>query len=122
MKKTKETLPEAIPLTAQEEAYIDEQFHGLLDDYAHTRKGDKADLITRVFQFTKKAQGNKRRLSGEPQICHSLAVARIVSHDIGMGSTPICAALMHAITGLAAALPPHRVIPYPNIQKMRGVE
>jgi len=29
----------------------------------------------------------------------------------------ICAALMHAITGLAAALPPHRVIPYPNIPK-----
>ncbi|MBQ7238345.1 MAG: HD domain-containing protein [Bacteroidales bacterium] len=97
MKTTKVNLPVERPITPEEEAFIEEQFQGLLNDYAHTRKGDKADLIKRVFEFAKKANGNLRRLSGEPQICHELAVARIVSHDIGMGSTSICAALMHDI-------------------------
>ena len=95
--KLKAQNPVEIPLTPDEEAYIQAEFQGLLDDYAHTRKGDKADLITRVFEFTKKANGNRRRLSGEPQMYRLLAVARIVSHDIGMGSTSICAALLHDI-------------------------
>jgi len=86
------------PITPAEEAMIQAEFQGLLDDYAHTRKGDKAELISRVFEFAKKAHGNQRRLSGDPYICHPLAVARIVSHNIGMGSTSICAALLHDVT------------------------
>ncbi|MCR5394609.1 MAG: HD domain-containing protein [Bacteroidales bacterium] len=94
--KTQTPIPEK-PITPEEEQYIQQEFQGLLDDYAHTRKGDKAELITCVFEFAKKATGNQRRLSGDPQICHLLAVARIVSHDIGMGSTSICAALLHDV-------------------------
>ena len=95
--KTKNIKPIEVPITPEEEAYIQAEFQGLLDDYAHTRKGDKADLITRAFEFAKKAHGDKRRLSGQPYICHPLAVARIVSGNIGMGSTSISAALLHDV-------------------------
>lgn len=84
-------------ITPEEEAYIQAEFEGLLQDYAHTRNGDKADFIRRVFEFAKKAHGNDRRRSGDPYICHPLAVARIVSKDIGMGSTTITAALLHDV-------------------------
>ena len=38
-----------------------------------------------------------RRHSGEPYIMHPLAVARIVCQEIGLGSTSICAALLHDV-------------------------
>lgn len=95
--KPKEIVPIDSPITPEEEAYIQAEFQGLLDDYAHTRKGDKTELIERVFDFAKHAHGNSRRMSGQPYICHPLAVARIVSHDMGMGSTTICAALLHDV-------------------------
>lgn len=96
----KTTAPETIaeiPISPDEARFIQSEFEGLLEDYAHTRNGDKSELITRVFEFAKKAHGNDRRLSGQPYICHPLAVARIVSHDIGMGSTSISAALLHDV-------------------------
>lgn len=96
--KTQELIPiNEQPITPEEEQFIQTEFEGLLEDYAHTRNGDKAELITRVFNFAKEAHGNDRRLSGQPYICHPLAVARIVSHDIGMGSTAISAALLHDV-------------------------
>jgi GTP pyrophosphokinase len=85
------------PITPQEEAMIAEEFEALLRDYAHTRNGDKADLIRRVFEFAKQAHGCKRRLSGRPYICHPLAVARIVCNDLGLGSTSISGALLHDV-------------------------
>lgn len=85
------------PITPEEEAIIQTEFEGLLYDYSNTRKGDKADLIRRVFEFAKKAHSNDRRRSGEPYISHPLAVARIVSKEIGMGSTTISAALLHDV-------------------------
>lgn len=84
-------------ITPEEEANIQAEFEGLLFDYSNTRKGDKVELITQVFEFAKKAHGNDRRRSGEPYICHPLAVARIVSKEIGMGSTTISAALLHDV-------------------------
>ncbi len=84
-------------ITPQEESMIQQEFEGLLLDYSNTRKGDKADLIRSVFEFAKKAHGDDRRKNGEPYINHPLAVARIVSKEIGMGSTTISAALLHDV-------------------------
>ncbi len=97
MKSTEKYNILASPATPEEEAYIQQEFEGLLQDYAHTRKGDKAELIRQVFEFARRAHGDARRLTGEPYICHPLAVARIVAHDIGMGSTSISAALLHDV-------------------------
>lgn len=55
------------------------------------------EIITKAFNFAKQAHKGVRRLSGEPYIMHPLAVAQIVCSEIGLGSTSICAALLHDV-------------------------
>ena len=76
---------------------IEQAFAALLDDYAHTVHRQKVEIITRAFNFANQAHRGVRRLSGEPYIMHPLAVARIVVREIGLGSTSICAALLHDV-------------------------
>ena len=83
--------------TPAEEQMISDAFAKLLDDYAHTAHVQKVDIITKAFDFANQAHHGVRRLSGEPYIMHPLAVARIVVHEIGLGSTSICAALLHDV-------------------------
>ncbi len=83
--------------TAEEDLMIQHEFEALLDDYAHTLHSQKVDLITHAFKFAYKAHYGVRRLSGEPYIMHPLAVARICVKQIGLGSTSICAALLHDV-------------------------
>ena len=45
----------------------------------------------------KEAHKGVRRRSGEPYIIHPIAVAKIASQEIGLGSTSICAALLHDV-------------------------
>ena len=95
--KEDEPQPEPRPITPEEEAMIEKEFEGLLEDYKHTRNGDKSELLKRAFDFAKKAHGCERRLDGSPYICHPLAVGRIVAREIGLGSTSICSALLHDV-------------------------
>ena len=83
--------------TQEEEQMIQREFEALLDDYAHTPHRQKTDLITHAFNFAHQAHYGVRRLSGEPYIMHPLAVARICVQEIGLGSTSICAALLHDV-------------------------
>lgn len=83
--------------TPEEDLMIQREFEALLDDYAHTPHRQKVELITHAFNFAYKAHYGVRRLSGEPYIMHPLAVARICVHQIGLGSTSICAALLHDV-------------------------
>ena len=81
----------------EEEQTIEREFDALLDDYAHTMHRQKVEIITRAFHFANQAHRGVRRLSGEAYIMHPLAVARIVVKEIGLGSTSICAALLHDV-------------------------
>ena len=83
--------------TQAEEQMIRLEFEALLDDYARTPHRQKVELITHAFNFAHKAHYGVRRLSGEPYIMHPLAVARICVREIGLGSTSICAALLHDV-------------------------
>ena len=80
-----------------EERLINEAFQGLIDSYLASKHRKKVDVITRAFNFAKHAHKGIRRNSGEPYILHPIAVARIVSEEIGLGSTSICAALLHDV-------------------------
>jgi GTP pyrophosphokinase len=80
-----------------EERLINEAFQGLLASYLASKHRKKVDIITRAFNFAKHAHKGVRRNSGEPYILHPIAVARIVSEEIGLGSTSICAALLHDV-------------------------
>ena len=85
------------PFSAAERQMIEDEFQRLLDDYAHTNHRQRTEIIRKAFEFANAAHDGVRRLSGEPYMMHPLAVARIVVKEIGLGSTSICAALMHDV-------------------------
>ena len=80
-----------------EEAAINAAFQEILDIYLSSQHRKKVELITKAFNFARQAHKGVRRHSGEPYIMHPLAVARIVCKEIGLGSTSICAALLHDV-------------------------
>ena len=80
-----------------DERIVNEAFQHLLDTYLQSHHRKKVDLITKAFNFAYKAHEGVRRLSGEPYIMHPIAVAQIVSEEIGLGSTSICSALLHDV-------------------------
>ena len=80
-----------------DEKMISAAYDKLIADYLASRHRKKVDLITKAFNFARQAHKGVRRLSGEPYIMHPIAVAQIVCEDIGLGSTSICAALLHDV-------------------------
>ncbi len=76
---------------------IGDAFQHLLDTYVKSRHRKKVDIITKAFNFAKQAHKGVRRLSGEPYIMHPIAVAQIACEEVGLGSTSICAALLHDV-------------------------
>ena len=76
---------------------INDAYQHLLDTYSKSRHRQKVDLITKAFNFAKQAHKGVRRLSGEPYIMHPIAVAQIACEEVGLGSTSICAALLHDV-------------------------
>lgn len=82
---------------AEEDDMIQKEFQALMNDYAGTAHPQKVDIITRAFEFANKAHKGTKRRSGEPYIMHPLAVARIAVRELGLGSTSICAALLHDV-------------------------
>ena len=82
---------------ALEEKQIYDAFRHLLDTYLASNHRKKVDIITRAFNFAKQAHKGVRRRSGEPYILHPIAVAQIACGEIGLGSTSICAALLHDV-------------------------
>ena len=82
---------------AAEEKQITEAFQHLLDTYLASRHRKKVDIITKAFNFARQAHKGVRRLSGEPYIMHPIAVAQIACEEMGLGSTSICAALLHDV-------------------------
>ena len=81
----------------QDEQMVDEAFRILLDSYINSPHRKKVDIITKAFNFARQAHRGVRRLSGEPYIMHPLAVAQIACQEMGLGSTSICAALLHDV-------------------------
>jgi guanosine-3',5'-bis(diphosphate) 3'-pyrophosphohydrolase len=63
------------------------------------REMDDADrlLIRKAFDLAVEAHRPMRRKSGEAYIFHPIAVARIVSEEIGLGTTSIVCALLHDV-------------------------
>ncbi len=76
---------------------IDDAFADLLDGYLKSNHRKKVEIIERAFAFARQAHEGIRRRSGEPYIMHPIAVAKIASQEIGLGSTSICAALLHDV-------------------------
>ena len=72
-------------------------FNKLMKTYLDSPHRKKVDIITKAFNFARQAHKGVRRLSGEPYIMHPIAVAQIACEEMGLGSTSICAALLHDV-------------------------
>lgn len=83
--------------TPEERREIYKAFSELMQAYLASHHRKKVELITRAFEFAREAHKGARRRSGEPYIMHPLAVASIVINELGLGSTSICAALLHDV-------------------------
>ena len=81
----------------QDDAMIMQAYWQLLDGYMNSNHRKKKDVIEKAFKFARAAHAGVRRRSGEPYIMHPLALATIVNQEIGLGSTSICAALLHDV-------------------------
>ena len=83
--------------TPEEERLIEDEYQALLKDYLNSMHSQRVELIEQAYHLAKQAHHGVRRLSGEPYMMHPLSVARIVVKEIGLGSTSICAALLHDV-------------------------
>ena len=83
--------------TPEEDRMVDEAFRDMLNGYLASNHRKKVEIIERAYRFAKDAHAGIRRRSGEPYILHPIAVAKIASQEIGLGSTSIVAALLHDV-------------------------
>lgn len=88
-------MPEEHIYVSEEE--IEKMYQSLLDGYMSSNHRKKIDVIQKAYNFAKRALQGVSRPSGEPYIVHPIAVATIASQEMGLGSTSICAALLHDI-------------------------
>ena len=89
--------PQSLQNIEDENAYIENQYQEMLAIYKKSAHRQKIELIDKAFRFAVDAHQGVRRRSGEPYILHPISVARIVAEEIGLGSTSICAALLHDV-------------------------
>ena len=81
--------------TEIEKSNIKTQFQDLLDHCQRCNKKEDKALIKKAYKVASDAHKNMRRKSGEPYILHPIAVAKITTHEIGLGAKSIVCALLH---------------------------
>ena len=81
----------------EEDRMVEDEFRDVLNGYLASNHRKKVEIIERAYRFAKEAHKGIRRRSGEPYILHPIAVAKIASQEMGLGSTSICAAFLHDV-------------------------
>lgn len=76
---------------------IESAYQEVLQAYINSNHRKKVEIIERAYRFAREAHKGVRRRSGEPYILHPISVAKIVISELGLGSTSICAALLHDV-------------------------
>lgn len=84
--------------SAEDETLIKEKWDDLLLSCTKICKNDEDwNFIKRAFFLAKEAHEGVRRRSGEPYLLHPIAVAKIVTDEIGLGVKSVVAALLHDV-------------------------
>ena len=80
-----------------DEIQVRQEFNDLLESCTRcNRRSDKA-LIRKAFKIAYNAHKGALRMSGEPYIMHPIAVAKIVTQEMGLGVKSLVAALLHDV-------------------------
>lgn len=83
--------------TKAEERLIADYYDNLVRTFDQRISDSGRDRIHKAFEFANGAHDGVKRKSGEPYIIHPIAVAQIVSGEIGLGATSIIAAILHDV-------------------------
>ncbi|MBR3567163.1 MAG: bifunctional (p)ppGpp synthetase/guanosine-3',5'-bis(diphosphate) 3'-pyrophosphohydrolase [Salinivirgaceae bacterium] len=83
--------------TDEEKQLIQDHFQDLLQSARMSQSEEDKALITKAFNLANGAHANMRRKSGEPYILHPIAVAKIATTEIGLGTKSIVSALLHDV-------------------------
>ena len=81
----------------EEKKEIARRYKNLLSDTYETLTDKDKVLIRSAFDLAIEAHQEQRRKTGEPYIYHPIAVAKIVSNEIGLGAVSIAGALLHDV-------------------------
>ena len=80
-----------------EDAYAEELYNDLIESCSKHVKVKDIKLIRKAFDLAKESHKGVKRKSGEPYILHPVAVAKIVTSEIGLGAKAIACALLHDV-------------------------
>ncbi len=83
--------------TKAEQRLIADYYDDLTKTFDKRISEEGKERIEKAFEFANSAHAGVKRKSGEPYIIHPLAVANIVSSEIGLGATSIMAAILHDV-------------------------
>ena len=83
--------------TKADQRLIADYYDNLTRSYDQRISEDGKERIRKAFEFANSAHAGVKRKSGEPYIIHPLAVAIVVSTEIGLGATSILSALLHDV-------------------------
>ncbi len=84
-------------ISQHDQQLIKKEFDALLDNLQRVTTRNNKDKIRKAFNLAYEAHKGQKRRSGEPYILHPIAVARIVSEEMGLGTVSICASLLHDV-------------------------
>jgi len=82
---------------SSEEIQVKQEFNELLENCVRCNKRSDKALIRKAFKIAYNAHKGAQRVSGEPYILHPLAVAKIVTQEMGLGVKSLVAALLHDV-------------------------
>lgn len=83
--------------TKAEQRLISDYYDELVKACEYKVSEDGMKRIHKAFEFANNAHAGVKRKSGEPYIIHPLAVAKIVTEEIGLSATGIISALLHDV-------------------------
>jgi len=76
---------------------VQEQRDIFLKNAAINRLPEDLERIRQAYEYAYRAHEKQTRKTGEPYILHPIAVARIVNEELGLGTNPIIASLLHDV-------------------------
>ena len=83
--------------TKAEQRLIADYYEELVKACEHKVSEEGMQRIQKAFEFANNAHAGVKRKSGEPYIIHPLAVAKIVTEEIGLSATGIISAILHDV-------------------------
>ena len=80
-----------------EKKLILKEYRGLLRSLKKNVSLQEKRMVRKAFELAMESHKDMRRKSGEPYVLHPLAVAKIVSEEIGLDATSVACALLHDV-------------------------